>query len=718
MYYKDNKEIIKRELYLSLLKCSTIKLSSESKYSSHKLFTCSMGFDIETYHGFMYVCQFAYYVNGYHDKPVTVLFRKWSEFSEFIYEVIAPVSMKGGKSVYVRNKGRQYKVPRGEFVIGIHNMGYEFQWLRSIFSWSRVFSSDKRKPYYAILDDIDGHMSGIKFIDTLKLFPTKLEKVAEIVNSPVEKLVGDLNHNTPHNSLTKLSEIEEGYCRNDVIILCYALNYVFETFAIPFQKFPVSQTSQIRHKILESSKDRKYTRLLDYISDCVIDLDLYKYLRGQVTEYNGKKYRLGFFEGGYTHANLLHSTKAVSDVYHFDYTSSYPYVMLSDFYPYKIDEMYLGEDIESYFFNQDNDWIMELELSDVENTRPYGVISSSKCIHINAVLDNGKVLKADKVITIRTRREWETYKKFYTCTVRVRRAFHCDMRPLPRFVTDNIREQFKIKAELKKVIKKLEKEKKPIPPDINSKYNTSKQFVNGIYGMFVTEVHTENYVINDGHNLELEQISLDKIEKSMKKNPLLAQWGMFVTMYARTRLLEDIWRLGNHFIYSDTDSAFFTYDEEFMKYIESENKRIESENMENYSEELLSDIGCYTMEEHCKTFKTCGAKCYVQIFDDDTFEPTISGISKKIFIDYCLNNNFSPLDLVEDCVITDDLTQKLRPVFYDYPRFETITDEQGNSENMFELTSQELIPSGWTNSLNRDYEQLLENIQTNMKSVI
>lgn len=393
-------------------------------------------------------------------------------------------------------------------------------------------------------------------------------------------------------------------------------------------------------------------------------------------------------------------------------------MMLLMYYPYKIEECFLGEVIDNYTFDTETDYILELELTNVKPRQNYGVMSSSKCIHINSVLDNGKIFKADKVITIRTRREWETYSKFYKCDIKVRRAWVCELRPLPRFVTDNIIEQYKIKSELKKVIKEYEKNKQPIPPEIKAKYETAKQFVNGIYGMFVTEIHTENYNITDGHNLTLEQIPTEKIEKSMLKNPLLSQWGMFVTMYARTRLLEDIKKLGETFIYSDTDSAFFTENPEFMKYIEEQNKQIINANNERFNEPLLNDIGTYTIEEHCKQFKTCGAKCYIQVFDDNTFEPTISGISKKVFINYCLENNFDPLELVEECVITEDLTQKLRPEFYDYPRFENVVDEFGNSELMYEQTSQELIETGWSNSINGVYEKLIDTIQTNIKSEI
>lgn len=293
--YTRDKELLKHDFYLSLLECDVLPLSSESKYTSHKLYNINLSFDIETYKGFMYVAQFGFYVEGYHSEPQAVIFRKWGEFTEFIYDILAPVSVKGGKSVYVRKNNKQYKVSKGEFVIGIHNMGYEFQWLRSIFEWSKVFSSDKRKPYYAILGNINGKMSGIKFIDTLKLYPNKLEKVAEIVNAPVGKLDGKkYNYKKPRNSLTPLNDYEIEYCIIDVHIVCYALNYLFKNFVIPFKKFPVSQTSQIRFKILQSAKDNKYNRLLNYISECVTSLEFYKYLRGCAVDFDNKKFRLGF----------------------------------------------------------------------------------------------------------------------------------------------------------------------------------------------------------------------------------------------------------------------------------------------------------------------------------------------------------------------------------------------------------------------------------------
>lgn len=720
--YDTDKVRIRQDLYEVLLNTELIPLASESKYTSHKLYSLYCGFDIETYRGFMYIWQFSFFSYPYQSEPSVVLGRTWKDFREFIFDIIAPVTKKGTRPPRIMVNGERKAVNKGELVIGVHNLKYEFQWLRSVFDWSKAFSSDLRSPYYCILGDIEGKMSGIKFIDTLKLYPMPLAKLPKVCNCPVEKLKGDLDYKIPRNSKTILDrDTELQYCINDVVILSYALKYLFENFVIPNKKLPVSQTAQIRYKITQSAKLKQFKHTLKYISECVMTLELYTYLRGQSYDIKSvnkkgeeifKKQRLGFFEAGLTHANMLHSKKVCKDVYHFDYTSSYPYVMLTQNYPYKITEKYLGENIEDYYFDDRNDFLLEVEFTNISALQTYGVLSDSKCITEKAVLDNGKVLKADKLRLIKTRRELETYMKFYKYdTAVVKIAYHCELYPLPDFVIDNIIEQYKIKSDIKQ--RGLSKH-----PDYVNKYNESKQFVNGIFGMFVTEIHLENYDFSDGHNLTVTKIDRETIEKGMKKNPLLAQWGMFVTMYARTRLLEDIKRLGDNFIYSDTDSGFFFYDKEFMDYIERENARIIEDNNARFNEPLLSDIGGYDLEAHCKEFKTCGAKCYIQIFDDDTFEPTIAGIGKKVFIDYCINNNFDPMDLVEECFISEDLTQKLRPEYYDYPRVEEITDCQGHTEKMFEMTSQELIETQWSNSLNEIYSALVDTVQTNLKSIL
>lgn len=692
---------------------------------SHKLMRIACGFDIETNKdGFMYIWQFSYYVKGYHDEPQYIIGRTWQQFMDLINLVIMPFTIKDKnvRKTYLKDN-KQLKVQKGELLIGVHNLKFEWQWIRSIFRWSNVFSSDARAPYYAILEGINDKMSGIKFVDTLKLWPMPLKKVPKVTNGKLQKAVNDLDYNIPRNSQTELTTTEMGYCTNDVGILSYALDYLFDNFIIPEGKVPVSQTSQIRHKILKEADSvdnngkKKYKHILNLVKISVMSIQMYKYLRGQEIVFNDKKHHLAFFEAGYTHANALYSAAIQSDIFHFDYTSSYPYVMLTENYPYEIIEEFISSDVDDYWFDDRTDFILELELDNVEPNTTFGVLSKSKCVVINEILDNGKIYKASKVICIKTRREWETYKKYYTCTVKVRKAYRCKLAPLPAYVTKNIIEQYHIKAEIK--MKGLNKH-----PDYVNKYEEAKQFVNGIFGMMVTEIHLENFEIDDGHNLVKKSRLLEEIQREMAKSPLLAQWGMFVTMYARTRLLDDIWVLRNSFVYSDTDSAFFHRNPDFLKYIEKRNSEIKAENMELFKDEMLEDIGCYDLEKHCNRFKTCGAKCYIEEWDEPDKEtghlwaPTISGIAKDVFYDFCVNNKFDPFDLVESAFIQKELTHKLVPEYFDSPRKMIVTDAQGHSEEMFEITSQRLKEVEWTNSLPEKYARLIQQIQVESKKLI
>ena len=90
-----------------------------------------------------------------------------------------------------------------KIIIYVHNLGYEFQFLRNILAFKSVFARKPRKPIYATAD-----ICGVEVEFRCSLFLTNmpLEKVAENFALPVEKKVGDLDYNvlsTPHSPLSE-----------------------------------------------------------------------------------------------------------------------------------------------------------------------------------------------------------------------------------------------------------------------------------------------------------------------------------------------------------------------------------------------------------------------------------------------------------------------------------------------------------------------------------
>ncbi|MFX0586132.1 hypothetical protein ACOARR_12505, partial [Glaesserella parasuis] len=98
-------------------------------------------------------------------------------------------------------------------VIYVHNLGYEFQFMRKYFDWLEdgLFAVDERKPIKALCT------YGIEFRDSYILSGFSLENTAKnLTTHKVKKMVGDLDYSLIRTHLTPLTDVEMGYCENDI----------------------------------------------------------------------------------------------------------------------------------------------------------------------------------------------------------------------------------------------------------------------------------------------------------------------------------------------------------------------------------------------------------------------------------------------------------------------------------------------------------------------
>ena len=136
-----------------------LPIITDNKKQSYINLEC--GFDIETSSmkvdgekfAFMYVWLFGL---GY-GKPV-YYGRTWEEFSEFCKDLSVNFGLN-----------EQNILP-----VYIHNLGYEFQFMRKYFNWVNVFSASERKPIKALTD------LGIEFKCSYILSGYSLANVAKI----------------------------------------------------------------------------------------------------------------------------------------------------------------------------------------------------------------------------------------------------------------------------------------------------------------------------------------------------------------------------------------------------------------------------------------------------------------------------------------------------------------------------------------------------------
>lgn len=133
-----------------------------------------------------------------------IMGRKWEEFVQLIERMVDFYQLSSYKRM----------------AIYVHNLAYEFQFIRKLFSWDTIFALSMRKPIYALTDQ------GIEFRCSYLLSGYSLANLAKNTHCvKIEKLVGDLDYSKIRTWLTKLTSKEIEYCINDVqIVVAYILD--------------------------------------------------------------------------------------------------------------------------------------------------------------------------------------------------------------------------------------------------------------------------------------------------------------------------------------------------------------------------------------------------------------------------------------------------------------------------------------------------------------
>ena len=128
--------------------------------------------------------------------------RRWEEFITFMDRLI---------------KARDNAFPNIGVIIPIfvHNLSYEFQFIKDFFKWNNVFCKQKHKVIYARTD------SNIEFRCSFFLSNMSLQKMCEnSVRCVHYKLVDTYDYKKMRTPVTPLTEEEKAYCYNDVRGLC------------------------------------------------------------------------------------------------------------------------------------------------------------------------------------------------------------------------------------------------------------------------------------------------------------------------------------------------------------------------------------------------------------------------------------------------------------------------------------------------------------------
>lgn len=647
----------------------------------------------------MYVWQFG--INGY-----LVMGRTWEEFVTMMDTI--------SNALELSDKLR--------LIVYVHNLSYEFQFMRDWLEWERVFSIDMRKPIYATTKN------NIEFRCSYLLSGYSLAKLGEqLVKYKCNKAVGDLDYHLIRHHETPLTDAEIHYCINDIkVVMCYIQERIEESRGIIH--IPLTKTGFVRkycraHCLRQKSDAGKTVPNWDYIN-------LMRELK--ITGMNEFNMLQRAFAGGFTHANAEYTDETMLNVDSYDFTSSYPYVMVAEKYPMSQGVEITVKSVKQFeFLISKYCCIFDIEFTNIFASETQdNPISASKCFIKETVCENnGRIVAASKIALTITDVDYNIIKNFYTWEgIRVGKMYCYKKDYLPTPFVKSILHLYQDKTKLKGV------EGKEV------EYLNSKEMLNSCYGMCVTNPLRDEFVYNGEWDIttmtgEQKKELLYKYNTS-KNRFLFYAWGIFVTAYARRNLFTGIYEAKEDYIYSDTDSIKLMHGKQHEAYFKAYNAQVRMKlqracmyhNLDftlcepKTIKGVTKLLGVWDFEGTYKRFKTLGAKRYM-VEQENALKAggksypvslTVSGVNKKSAIPYLMekygeNGIFDAFTNYLD--IPPEATGKNIHTYIDYEIQGEITDYKGLTAQYNERTGVHLEPTGYSLSLSVMYLNYLMGIK-------
>ena len=538
--------------------------------------------------GFMYIWTFS--INEH-----VVFGRTWDEFIEFL------TALKNNMM--------------GTLIIFVHNLGWEFQFMRNAINDFEIFARQERHPMYARSKSFHA-----EFRCSLIITNASLAKVPKMYHLSVEKMVGDLDYNVIRVPATPMSSKNLGYCEHDCLIVYELIKKLLLTYKHVYN-IPLTQTGQIRRVC-----QKMYRENYEYHSW------LRKQLPNDIEKFT---FIMKAFSGGYTHANYLHVNQIEHNVHSKDEASAYPTMMVVK------KEFPVGQFIWSnvkHFEDMKSDYcyIMKIKFTGIKGTKYNHYISNSKCYDkYKVIVDNGRVASAEYLTIYITEIDLDIIRKCYRFDSY--EILECLRAPKGRLDRDYIiytLELYKGKTMLKNV------------DGMEDSYMQKKQYINALFGMMVTNTITDDVEYNGDWNTHI--ITADEAEEKLLKNNnkrntiLNPAWGVYVTALGRQAIWNIILQIDKDIVYNDTDSIKYVGDYEFL--FEAYNKNIQKEFEDTLTELDISKeylnildpdgnnhpMGVFETEKDYASFVTLGAKKYCfQHEKNSDINITLSGVRKE-----------------------------------------------------------------------------------------
>ena len=531
----------------------------------------------------------------------------------------------------------------------VHNLKYEWQFIRLRFKWLDVFATEDRNPIRALCD------YGIEFRDSYILSGMSLARTGkDLTKYKVEKLSGELDYTKLRHSKTRLTPQEWHYIENDGLVVMAFIQEEIERNNDNITNIPMTKTGYVRkymrnqcyHGGQKGHGERRKIKTRDFSS--------YKRIMQRLT-LSEEEYYLAkeAFAGGFTHANNFNVGLIFENVSSYDLTSAYPAAMVLERYP-----MGKGEPLRKFTKDEIEKklklyaCIFRVRLTGViSKFRGDNFLSFSKCRNCkNYELDNGRIMTAESLETTLTNIDLEIIRAFYDFKkIEFLSFWYYPRGYLPRNFIKGVLGLYADKTTLKGV------------EGMEAEYLLKKGLLNATFGMSVTAIEQPMHKY-DGKEWIEETPKVEEMLKKYNESPnrfLFYLWGIFVTAHVRKTIARAILELGDDYLYADTDSVKFLHHEKHKAFFETYNASIlrkialssdfnkldSNLYMPRTKDGLEKPIGVFDNEGDesglCyKRFKTLGAKRYFVEYPsphklagvETCYSLTISGVNKNLAI--------------------------------------------------------------------------------------
>lgn len=588
-------------------------------------------------------------------------------------------------------------------VIWAHNLPYDISFFHHLFDWDDTFFLDKGRPLYM-------RTGNIVFRDSLALSGNRsLATIAKELALPTQKQTGLLDYSKMRFPDTPLTMEEIKYSVYDVYCLLEYIQSKIEQDG-DIGQIPNTNTGYVRNSV------KNFCRK--------VGKSYYRKLRRLIMTPENFKMLRGAFQGGAVHANAMYVGKTLENVRSRDFASSYPTRIVKDYFPMSQFHEYEGDlSFEALAYLMQNYCVLaEVEFTGLLplTTAYENSISYSKCsVHEDCITNNGRVVSASRVVTTLTELDFETILDLYDFeNMTIYNLQYAVRGRMPKPIVQAVMEYYSKKTTLKDVA------------GMALEYMISKNMLNAVYGMMVTNPIREVYDYSDTEfcvsvpqSKEQLDAALDKYNNG-KGRFLYYAWGVWITAHARRALYRAIVMLGKFYVYCDTDSVkYLDPRNEFDEWFENEDAELMNELRESsgyYHIKLemympknpkgkICPLGIWEDEGTYDRFKTLGAKRYMVEVDGEC-RVTLSGVNKDATTEYMAQQADPFAVFSHGTKLPAEACKRNFAKRIEYEVEGVATDYLGNECYFHVLSGYHLAPEDYEISLSRDFLKYLDQI--------